>query len=234
MGRKLAFIGLILTAAYLALLTFMFWGRVVQILLMEPNEIGDFLAGAFGPVAILWLILGFFQQGIELRQNTDALKLQADELKNSVEQQKAAALAMRDQVAATRDTLEFERNKHASISMPRFAANLKSYTSAQGVTTVFVILRNLGGIAARIKLSQQLSIGQIEFTHSRSAVAWDSGEERGLKIELPDEAYREAGDVDFILRFEDSEGLKLVQKFSLSRDSQTGMPSVVSFPPHRT
>lgn len=54
---------------------------------MGLNEVGDFLAGAFGPVAILWLVLGFFQQGVELRQGTEALKLQAAELKNSVVQQ---------------------------------------------------------------------------------------------------------------------------------------------------
>lgn len=233
MGKKLAFIGLFITAAYLALLAFVFWGRVVQILLMEPNEIGDFLAGVFGPLAILWLILGFFQQGIELRQNTDALKVQADELKRSVEQQQAAALAMKEQVAATRDTLEFERSKHASISMPRFAASLKSHMSAHGATTIFVVLRNVGGVAARIKLAQPIGVGQIEFTHAKSVVAWDSGEERGLKFEMSDDAYRGVSDVDFTLRFEDSEGVKLVQKFSLSRDSQTGMPSIDSFPPHR-
>lgn len=54
---------------------------------MDLNEVGDFLAGAFGPVTILWLVLGFFQQGIELRQGTTALNLQATELRNSVVQQ---------------------------------------------------------------------------------------------------------------------------------------------------
>ena len=33
----------------------------------KPNELGDFLAGTFAPVAFLWLVLGFFQQGAELR-----------------------------------------------------------------------------------------------------------------------------------------------------------------------
>ena len=59
---------------------------------LEPltlNTLGDFLAGAIGPLAIFWLVLGFFQQGAELRHSVDALKLQAEELKNSVEQQKA-------------------------------------------------------------------------------------------------------------------------------------------------
>jgi hypothetical protein len=54
---------------------------------MELNELGDFLAGSFSPLAFLFLYLGYKQQGTELKQNTNALKLQAEELKNSVEQQ---------------------------------------------------------------------------------------------------------------------------------------------------
>ncbi|WP_030142143.1 hypothetical protein [Pseudomonas fluorescens] len=60
---------------------------------MPLNNVGDFLAGAFGPIAFFWLILGFMQQGIELRLSADALKMQADELRASVEQQTALVAA---------------------------------------------------------------------------------------------------------------------------------------------
>lgn len=56
---------------------------------LSLNELGDFLAGAFGPLALFWLVLGFFQQGHELRNSVEALQLQAEELKRSVEQQQA-------------------------------------------------------------------------------------------------------------------------------------------------
>ncbi len=56
---------------------------------LDLNELGDFLAGAFGPLAIAWLVLGFFQQGQELKNSVDALRLQAEELSKSVEQQVA-------------------------------------------------------------------------------------------------------------------------------------------------
>lgn len=55
---------------------------------MSPNEIGDFLAGFFSPIALMWLVFGYFQQGEELRLNTEAIKLQVKELNLSVEQQK--------------------------------------------------------------------------------------------------------------------------------------------------
>lgn len=55
---------------------------------MQLNEMGDFFAGVFSPLAFLFLFLGYKQQGRELKQNTQALQLQAKELKNSVEEQR--------------------------------------------------------------------------------------------------------------------------------------------------
>ena len=63
---------------------------------MEPNEVGDVLAGFAGPLAFIWLVHGYFlqgvairQQGYELQQNTDALKLQADQLRLLVDAENA-------------------------------------------------------------------------------------------------------------------------------------------------
>lgn len=55
---------------------------------MPLNEVGDFLAGVFAPLAFLFLYLGYKQQGNELKQNTIALERQATELENSVKEQK--------------------------------------------------------------------------------------------------------------------------------------------------
>lgn len=55
---------------------------------LKLNEAGDFLAGAFAPLAFLWLIVGYFQQGDELKQNTEALRLQAEELQHAVAEYK--------------------------------------------------------------------------------------------------------------------------------------------------
>ncbi|WP_227609490.1 hypothetical protein [Acinetobacter sp. CS-2] len=55
---------------------------------LKLNEKGDFLAGVFSPLAFLWLVYGYLQQGRELKQNTESLRLQAIELRNSVEEQK--------------------------------------------------------------------------------------------------------------------------------------------------
>lgn len=109
--NHLGAIGTALTLSYLAVVLPLIGGRVESLMTMPLNEVGDFLAGAFGPVAFMWLVLGFLQQGEELRQGTEALLLQATELKNSVEQQSIMAAAAAHQLA------EAERVHEANFSV---------------------------------------------------------------------------------------------------------------------
>lgn len=92
---------------------FMVLWRIICDLNLTPmsswNEFGDFLAGAFSPVAFLWLVLGYLQQQRELQQNTKALELQAEELRNSVDQYKEMVSVAREQLIA--DTLNLESAK---------------------------------------------------------------------------------------------------------------------------
>lgn len=72
------------------------------------NELGDFLAGIFAPIAFFWLILGYIQQGKQLDQNTRALEqqeevlqLQINEMKESVKQQKELSKIQNEQINST-------------------------------------------------------------------------------------------------------------------------------------
>ena len=51
-----------------------------------PDQMGNFLEGAFAPLAFLWLVIGYFLQQKELQQNTDALRAQSLEIQRSAEQ----------------------------------------------------------------------------------------------------------------------------------------------------
>ena len=53
---------------------------------MGLNEWGDFLAGSFAPMALFWLVIGYFQHGEELRLNTRALETQQEELRQQVKE----------------------------------------------------------------------------------------------------------------------------------------------------
>lgn len=95
------YIGLSLTIVWLALVLIWWKNDAADVRSLSPNEFGDFLGGTFAPIAFLWLVLGFWQQGRELRNSAETLWLQMEELRNSVEQQ-------RDLVSATRDLRETE------------------------------------------------------------------------------------------------------------------------------
>lgn len=122
-------VGIVLTvlyifgvAAYSACQWQKIWG-------MPPNEFGDYLAGVFGPLAFLWLVLGYLQQGVELKQNTEALMLQAAELKNSAKQQQELVDVTKAQSDAERSRYDAERLQKIKLSQPRF--NFEVHTNLE-------------------------------------------------------------------------------------------------------
>ena len=81
-------LGLVLTALWIGLgvlyvsLT-LGWANFI---VLSPELLGNFLEGAFAPLAFLWLVIGYFLQQKELEQNTEALRAQAVEIRRSAEQ----------------------------------------------------------------------------------------------------------------------------------------------------
>lgn len=72
---------------------------------MELNSFGDFCAGVFAPLAFLWLVIGYAQQGEELAHNVTALRQQAEETANLVQQAQVQAEAIKaNELHARRDT----------------------------------------------------------------------------------------------------------------------------------
>lgn len=112
MKLKSEVIGGVVTAIYLVGVAFLVYLKRDSLQTLELNAIGDFLAGAFGPIAFLWLVLGYIQQGRELKLSSDALRLQADELKNSVEQQAHLVAVGREQMVAQLEAQTQERRRH--------------------------------------------------------------------------------------------------------------------------
>lgn len=97
--HKYTIIGLVLTGVWLAVLLAYWLLNLRPFFELKPNEMGDFFAGAFAPLAFLWLVLGFFQQGKELRHSGQALWLQGRELQHSVNQQRELVKVTREQFA---------------------------------------------------------------------------------------------------------------------------------------
>ena len=77
-------IGLGITATWsLAFVALLIW-HSDTVGVMSLNEWGDFLAGVSAPLALLWLVVGYFQHGEELRLNTTVLEAQQKELQLQV------------------------------------------------------------------------------------------------------------------------------------------------------
>lgn len=84
--HRYVLVGGLLTAAYFYIL--LVWHSppppycsTIEFVRQAPsNEVGDFFAGLFAPVAFLWLVLGYFMQANELRLQRKELALQRKEL----------------------------------------------------------------------------------------------------------------------------------------------------------
>jgi len=139
MRNSLAWVGAIFTTVYLSGFTWFIFDRLPQLQTMELNSVGDFLAGAFGPIAFFWLILGFMQQGAELRLSSEGLRMQADELKASVQQQTAL-------VEAQKVTLE----NHERSLEPLLEVEYKESNITAGLETDWFHVVDRGGYCRNV------------------------------------------------------------------------------------
>lgn len=119
---------------------------------MKPNEWGDFFAGCFAPLAFLWLVLGYLQQGEELQLSTKALLLQADELHRSVEHQRELVAVTRQQVESDREALELQRQHQRDSSKPLFVFKNDGFTLLGSERGYRIEVSNVGGTATDVSV----------------------------------------------------------------------------------
>lgn len=93
------FVGLALTVLYIAVVLWLVWADAHELPELPLNELGDFLAGVFAPLAFLWFVVAVFIQAQELaaqrrelaltreefEQNRQVAKEQANEAKRTAE-----------------------------------------------------------------------------------------------------------------------------------------------------
>lgn len=130
----------------------------------ELNGWGDYFAGFSAPLAFLWLVLGYLQQGEELRNNTkalelqaeelkqstDALRLQAEELKNSVEQQSQLVAVSREQMRMNIESMQEDREHRRELARPKFVADTSGAIESSGVKRHQLRFTNVGPIATDV------------------------------------------------------------------------------------
>ncbi|MBC3906220.1 hypothetical protein [Undibacterium umbellatum] len=123
---------------------------------LKINEIGDALAGFFSPVAFLWLVYGYLQQGRELKLSSDALRLQAQELQNSVQQQKALVEIGQSELAAMQLAMEKQSDQEKEKFRPVFFIQGQGTGSGkQKVIRVTYTIKNTGSTISKFEISSE-------------------------------------------------------------------------------
>ena len=164
MHKKLEFWGVMGTAIYLLVIASTVAFKFSDFVALDLNELGDFLAGAFGPIAFLWLVLGFLQQGRELKLSSEALLLQAKELKNSVEQQTIMAQAAMQQIESQRAALRLQEEEVERSLSPNILGESGIRTGGIGVgakVTTYAAFSNSGRDARSVKVFFNPSVGGV-------------------------------------------------------------------------
>lgn len=126
-------VGVVATIIWTAIVGWLLLEKADSIPSLTLEQWGAFLGGITGPVAFLWLVLGYVQQGEELRLNTEALRLQQQELQHQVAETAALVKHTESQARAAIDALEIERKRYSD-------ATRAQHTHAQ------LLLQHTGGV----------------------------------------------------------------------------------------
>lgn len=212
MTEKRSKLGLWATAVWIMGAVALLLLRQEATLKMTPNEWGDFFSGLFAPLAFLWLILGYMQQGEELRLSTEALRLQAVELKNSVEQQQALVEVTRQQVESEQEALKYERALRELESSPKFLIAPAGGTfRGDGQSSYALIITNTGAAALSITVDVALSDGRLIHLVNRPLLK--AGEEWRTHLEVPTPITDH--EARLTLRYKNPYGRETVELFSV-------------------
>ncbi|MDP2332423.1 MAG: hypothetical protein Q8M19_17175 [Reyranella sp.] len=158
-------LGVVFTVGWLLFAAILVVSKWDEARVMSLNSWGDFFAGFFAPLAFLWLVLGFLQQGKELRLSTSALRLQAHELKQSVEQQRELVEATREQARLTMAAVEREVQLQRESAQPRFVFADKGYSKTGGLFRYTVEMTNEGATATNLRWSYDPVVGSPPLTN---------------------------------------------------------------------
>lgn len=210
-------IAVVITVIYLVAFSLITGWRFKEVLELPLNEIGDFLAGAFGPLALAWLVFGYFQQGDELRQGTEALRIQGDELKNSVEQQHRIA-------EISLQALEFEREVRVEQEK-RLRASLRPILTLDGgdpklVEDVWMIECNLVNDGAKIFDVQVYVVVDGVSEYLRSMRVLENGASKKLNITW--KQGQTSDDLTVQFRYSEQDGYKNYCSFMALSSSEFG------------
>lgn len=106
------------------------WSQVER---LNAISISAVLSAVVMPLALLWLVVGYFQQAEELRQTAGALRKQVDLLEQQVQGTKSLVLVAVRQTEATLRMVQLERRKFEEETKTRIRAAQPQFVLDQGM-----------------------------------------------------------------------------------------------------
>ncbi|WP_122613978.1 hypothetical protein [Pseudomonas viridiflava] len=210
MSKRLEFWGALGTGIYLLAIGLTVLLDLQSLRQLTFNELGDFLAGAFGPIAFLWLVLGFLQQGRELKLSTDALRLQAEELRNSVEQQTRMADAAVQQIYAAGQALELQLQGAERAVTADFEVGVKLKTGR--LSDVINKIKILNNRNVAYKVFSEFK-GDLPFCGVAQHGTMKEGESVEVELQFEPISGTHEGELDLI--YEDVNGVLRIEVFNV-------------------
>ncbi|MDO5612066.1 MAG: hypothetical protein Q4G14_02355 [Paracoccus sp. (in: a-proteobacteria)] len=179
---------------------------------MRLNELGDFLAGAFAPIAFLWLVLGFFQQGRELQNSSESLRHQVKEMEEATNAAREQAEAQRQAIDVAKLSEDRRRQLDLEDRAPCFVAKITSYDSGVWQIT----LTNTGSFSSLLQIEAR-QIGNQEPMHQSIIFAPNiaTNDMKEVKIGPADDPNFDTKSVYLNLRATNPKSIETTQKFFL-------------------
>lgn len=135
--------------------------HICELFAMEPNEFGDFLAGTVSPLALIWLVAGYWQQGRDLRLNTRALEAQLAELALQVKATQELGESAKKQAEIAEENHQFDKHKFDYEAAEKREAYKKKINPVFSVEFHYAVQNlllfrffNHGGEAFRVELDK--------------------------------------------------------------------------------
>ena len=153
--KRLTALGLLFSALWLSSNVFFVVFTTHEVTAMTLNEWGDFLAGASAPLALLWLVIGYFQHSEELRLNTKALEAQQEELRRQVQETATLAENAKRQAQATEHLVQLnkaDREREARREIRKAQPHFVDDGGGTSGAEIYTNILNRGNVAKDIEL----------------------------------------------------------------------------------
>jgi len=176
---------------------------------VKPSVLGDYLAGMVSPLAFIWFVIAYFQQGEELKRNTEALSTQREEMEHQAQLLQAQAGALRTAADAL---IEHTR--------PYVVANIVT----DGIS-IYAVLKNSGNRSA-------LNI-EIEFDPPLSEFGKDSTFDHQNVLEqtfMPPDRELRAMVTSTVYRLQEADEPSIYTTSSISYEDEEGEEYEESYP----